>query len=139
MRVLAGGAARLTPYNDADCLAGLSGNPGEATLRLSFASGGYSFYRDYRLTIAAAFAAAPPSPVFAAPTEERFTVNLDSASWRGSSHDFGGRRFAADFRRHSDGFFCDRRRLFRRRHLAKRFGFDFHARRAIDYDDFARR
>ena len=83
MRVLAGGAARLTPYNDADCLAGLSGNPGEATLRLSFASGGYSFYRDYRLTITAAFAAAAPSPVFAAPTEERFTVNLDSVVGEG--------------------------------------------------------
>ena len=83
MRVLAGGAARLTLYNDADCLAGLSGNPGEATLRLSFASGGYSFYRDYRLTITAAFAAAAPSPVFAAPTEERFTVNLDSVVGEG--------------------------------------------------------
>ena len=83
MRVLAGGAARLTPYNDADCLAGLSGNPGEATLRLSFVSGGYSFYRDYRLTITAAFAAAAPSPVFAAPTEERFTVNLDSVVGEG--------------------------------------------------------
>ena len=83
MRVLAGGAARLTPYNDADCLAGLSGNPGEATLRLSFASGGYSFYRDYRLTITAAFAAAAPSPVFVAPTEERFTVNLDSVVGEG--------------------------------------------------------
>ena len=83
MRVLTGGAARLTPYNDADCLAGLSGNPGEATLRLSFVSGGYSFYRDYRLTITAAFAAAAPSPVFAAPTEERFTVNLDSVVGEG--------------------------------------------------------
>ena len=83
MRVLAGGAARLTPYNDADCLAGLSGNPGEATLRLSFVSGGYSFYRDYRLTITAAFAAAAPSPDFAAPTEERFTVNLDSVVGEG--------------------------------------------------------
>ena len=83
MRVLAGGAARLTLYNDADCLAGLSGNPGEATLRLSFVSGGYSFYRDYRLTITAAFAAAAPSPVFAAPTEERFTVNLDSVVGEG--------------------------------------------------------
>ena len=83
MRVLTGGAARLTPYNDADCLAGLSGNPGEATLRLSFVSGGYSFYRDYRLTITAAFAAAAPSPVFAAPTEERFTVNLDSVAGEG--------------------------------------------------------
>ena len=83
MRVLAGGAARLTLYNDADCLAGLSGNPGEATLRLSFASGGYSFYRDYRLTITAAFAAAAPSPVFVAPTEERFTVNLDSVVGEG--------------------------------------------------------
>ena len=83
MRVLTGGAARLTPYNDADCLAGLSGNPGDATLRLSFVSGGYSFYRDYRLTIAAAFAAAVPSPVFAAPTEERFTVNLDSVVGEG--------------------------------------------------------
>ena len=83
MRVLAGGAARLTPYNDAGCLAGLSGDPGEATLRLSFASDGYSFYRDYRLTITAAFAAAAPSPDFAAPTEERFTVNLDSAIGEG--------------------------------------------------------
>ena len=83
MRVLAGGTVRLTPYNDADCLAGLSGDPGEATLRLSFVSGGYSFYRDYRLTITAAFAAAAPSPVFAAPTEERFTVNLDSVVGEG--------------------------------------------------------
>ena len=84
MRVLTGGAAQLTPYNDADCLAGLSGNPGEATLRLSFVSGGYSFYRDYRLTITAETFAPPlQSPFFVAPTEERFTVNLDSVVGEG--------------------------------------------------------